>query len=41
MTEMATTLIGGKTLRERRPFGLKRDLLAILHDITPWLLPIL
>jgi sulfonate transport system permease protein len=41
MTEMATTLIGGKTLRERRPFGLKRDLLAILRDITPWLLPIL
>ena len=41
MTEMATTLIGGKTIRERRPFGLKRDLLAIAHDITPWLLPIL
>jgi sulfonate transport system permease protein len=41
MTEMATTLIGGKTLRERRPFGLKRDLLMIAHDITPWLLPIL
>jgi sulfonate transport system permease protein len=41
MTEMATTLIRGRTLRERWPFGLKRDLLATLHDIAPWLLPIL
>src|ERR1700728_1074398 len=41
MTEMATTLIGGETLQERAPLGLKRDVWAILYDITPWVLPIL
>jgi sulfonate transport system permease protein len=39
MTEI--TLIGGKTLPLRRPFGLRRDLSTILRDITPWLLPLL
>jgi sulfonate transport system permease protein len=39
MTEI--TLIGGKTLPQRRPFGLRRDLFTLLRDITPWLLPLL
>jgi sulfonate transport system permease protein len=40
MSEIATTIIAEKAVR-RQPVKLWPDLLTILHDLTPWLPPIL